>query len=63
MMNVYNLSERICDLSPAIVERATEHATAELGPIVFRKLTKDEQNEYLHIAYEEFMTILRGATR
>lgn len=61
--NLRNLSDNIGDLSPAIVERATEYATAYHGPIVFGELDKDDQDEYLYLAYEEFMTILKGATR
>lgn len=63
MKNVFNLSNRIDDLSPAIIDRATDLATADLGPIIFRELDEDDQDEYLYIAYDEFMTILRGATR
>ncbi len=63
MKDWLNLSQRIDDLSPAIIERATDLATAELGPIVFRELDEDDQDEYLYLAYDEFMTILRGAAR
>lgn len=62
MKDLSNLSRRIDDLSPAIIDRATDLATADLGPIVFRELDEDDQDEYLYLAYEEFMTILRGVT-
>lgn len=63
MKDLANLSRRIDDLSPAIIDRATDLATSELGPIDFRELDEDDQDEYLYIAYNEFMTILKGATR
>lgn len=57
-----NLSQDIEYLSPAIINRATDLATADLGPIDFRELDEDDQDEYLYLAYEEFMTVLRGVS-